>query len=125
MRKTLLFLFMLIFAACSRDQSLKALNGMPENAPVKEIHLVGQNCVWTPDAIEVPGGTHVILEIESLDIPYDCDLEDYGLSFEVPAGKKVRAEFFAANPDRLEIGCKINRDAHYQWGGVHAKLRIG
>jgi heme/copper-type cytochrome/quinol oxidase subunit 2 len=125
MKKPLLFAFVMIFAACAQDNDLKALDGMPDNAPVKEIHLVGQNCVWTPNAIEVPAGTHVILELESLDISYKCDVEDYGLQFEVPAGKEIKAEFYASSPDRLEVGCKINRNAHYQWGGVHAELKIG
>lgn len=119
---SVILVLLLIFAGCSWEKNSSLMAVIPEGAPVQKIQLVGQNCVWSPDVIDIQKGTHVILELESLDIPYNCDLKDYNLQFKVPAGDKVTAEFYASEPDTLKFGCNIEKNFHYQWGGVSGKL---
>jgi len=118
---TICFIFI---AGCATGQKMTALEGMPSGAPVEKIQISGDKCTWVPDIIKVKKGTHVFLEVESVDWDYNFRLNGYGLRFAVKKGEKVTAEFYASEKGEFEFGCYIQTGLNYRWGGMVGKLIV-
>jgi heme/copper-type cytochrome/quinol oxidase subunit 2 len=112
-----------IVAGCA-GQNLTSLEGMPFEAPVQKVLITGEDCGWSPNLVKVEKGTHVILDIESVDWDYNFKLDHYNLAFEVPKGEKVTAEFYADDTGEFEYGCYIETGQKYFWGGMIGKLIV-
>lgn len=117
---TLCFLIM----GCAIGEKLTSLEEMPADAPIQKVQLKGEDCKWIPDLIKVEKGTHVILEVTSVDWDYNFHLIGYDLSFTIPEGKTVTAEFFASKLGEFEFGCYIEKGKHWFWGGMVGKLIV-
>jgi hypothetical protein len=49
MKKTgLAMILLLVVFGCATGQRMESLKGMPPDAPVKTVHIKGENCSWTP-----------------------------------------------------------------------------
>jgi plastocyanin len=101
-----------------------SLEGMPPDAPVKKVLITGEDCGWSPDLVRVDKGTHVILEVESVDWDYNFRLDYYDLIFIIPEGEKVTAEFYASKAGEFEYGCYIETGEKYFWGGMIGKFVV-
>ena len=112
-----------IVAGCA-VQNLMSVEGMPPDAPVKKVLITGEDCGWSPDLVRVDKGTHVILEVESVDWDYNFRLDYYDLIFIIPEGEKVTAEFYASKTGEFEYGCYIETGEKYFWGGMIGKFVV-
>jgi plastocyanin len=125
MKKTgFAMILLLIVLGCATGQRMESLEGMPPEAPVKTVHIKGENCVWTPSLVSVEKGTKVILEVESVDADYNFRLTEYNLRFEVPKASTVTARFYASREGEFEYGCYIEKGYRYHWGGMVGKLVV-
>jgi heme/copper-type cytochrome/quinol oxidase subunit 2 len=97
---------------------------MPADAPVTTVSIQGENCEWIPDRITVNKGSHVVLNVNSVDWNYNFRLKNYELLFYIPQGETVSAEFYAAEPGEFEFGCYIEEGRNYYWGGMVGKLIV-
>lgn len=117
-------IFFIFIIGCATGQRMTALEGMPSGAPVEKIQIKGDKCTWSPDTIKVKKGSHVFLEVESVDWDYNFRLNGYGLRFPVKKGEKSIAEFYASKKGEFEFGCYIQEGFHYVWGGMVGKLIV-
>ena len=62
---------------------------------------------YTPDVVLVKQGTHVILEIESLDAEHGFQIDQYGINVTIPEKAKVTVEFYARNPEHTLLNAPI------------------
>ncbi len=124
MKKICIVMLLLFIVGCMK-QKLTSLEGMPPEAPVKKILIKGEDCSWTPDLVSVEKGTHVILEVESVDFDYNFGLEYYNLLFKIPEGEKVTVEFYASKAGEFEYGCYIATGEKYFWGGYDRQVDSG
>ena len=124
--KKLLYILICSFlvTGCATGQRMTAIEGMPSGAPVEKIQITGDKCEWSPNIIKVKKGTHVILEVESVDWNYNFRLNGYGLRFPIKKGEKVISEFYASEKGEFEFGCYIEEGLHYSWGGMVGKLFV-
>lgn len=125
-RSSIVIMIILSFLimGCAAPQKLKYLEGMPADAPVQKFQLKGEDCIWVPDRIRVEKGAHVILEVTSVDWDYNFNLKGYDLSFIIPEGQIVTAEFFASKPGEFEFGCYIEKGKEWFWGGMVGTLIV-
>jgi len=125
MKKWLYVIACFIFiAGCASAPKMTAIKGMPAGAPVEHIQITGNNCEWSPAVINVKQGTHVFLEVKSVDWDYNFQLKEYGLHFPVKKGETVTAEFYASEKGEFQYGCYIEKGFHYEWGGMVGKLIV-
>lgn len=125
MKKFLYIVICFIFiAGCAMKYKTTSLEGMPSGAPVEKIQIKGDKCEWSPNIIKVKAGTHVILEVESVDWDYNFHLKGYNLFFIVKKGGKATAEFYASEKGEFEFGCYIQKGLRYDWGGMVGKLIV-
>lgn len=97
----------LVFAlfGCASTKKDTALKSMPPDAPVQHIHITAQRFEYTPDTIHVKQDTHVIMEIESLDVTHGFRLDQYGINVTVPAKEKTTVEFYAREQGIFPFRC--------------------
>jgi heme/copper-type cytochrome/quinol oxidase subunit 2 len=122
--KKIFIVMLLFFVVGCMKQNLRSLEGMPPDAPVKKILIQGEDCGWSPNLVRIKKGTHVILEVESVDWDYNFRLDYYDLQFKIPEGKKITAEFYASKAGEFEYGCYIETGAKFFWGGMIGKLIV-
>jgi heme/copper-type cytochrome/quinol oxidase subunit 2 len=128
MKKTMIISLVSIFlliTGCATTPTLTSLEGMPPDAPVQKVQLKGNDCQWVPDVIQVDKGTHVILEVESIDWDYNFRMAGYNVHFPVPKGDTVTAEIYTSQAGEFEFGCYIETGLRYYWGGMVGKLVVG
>lgn len=113
-----------LLAGCTTKQKLTSLEDMPAGAPVTTVQVKGEKCTWSPDFIRVIKGTHVLLEVKSVDWDYNFQLKGYDLRFVIPEGNTVTAEFYASKAGEFEFGCYIKKGLNYYWGGMVGKLIV-
>jgi hypothetical protein len=101
-----------------------SIEGMPTNASIKKVQLKGEDCKWIPDIIRVEKGSHVILEVQSVDWDYNFRMEGYNLLFEIPKGDTITAEIYASQTGEFEFGCYIEKGFRYSWGGMIGKFIV-
>ena len=105
-RKYLLpFVLIFVLFGCASTRKDTALKSMPPDTPVQHIHITAQRFEYTPDTIHVKQGTHVILEIESLDAIHGFRLDEYGINVTVPSKEKTKVEFYAREPGTFPFRC--------------------
>jgi len=124
MKKLLYILCFIFIAGCATGQKMTAVEGMPSGAPIERIQITGDKCEWSPNIIKVKQGSHVFLEVASVDWNYNFRLNGYGLRFPVKKGEKVIAEFYASKKGEYEFGCYIQKGFNYSWGGMVGKLIV-
>jgi heme/copper-type cytochrome/quinol oxidase subunit 2 len=113
-----------IMWSCAAGQKMMSSEKIPADAPMKTVLITGDKCEWTPDRINVPKGTHVVLNVKSVDWDYNFRLKNYDLFLKVPKGQTVSAEFYASEPGEFEYGCYIEEGQHYFWGGMVGTLVV-
>jgi len=79
------------------------LQGMPFDASVQQIAMTVEKDQFTPEVVRVPQGTHVILEIESLNATGRLVLRQYGINVKLSPHQNVTAEFYARMPGRSTL----------------------
>ncbi|MBI5410225.1 MAG: hypothetical protein HZA14_12760 [Nitrospirae bacterium] len=123
MKKIFTAILLILLIGCA-GQRLMSLEGMPSGVPTETVKIKGDNCKWIPDLVRVKKGSHVILEVESVDWDYNFRLVGYDLRFKIPKGQKVTGEFYASQTGEFEYGCYIEKGFHYFWGGMVGKLIV-
>ena len=98
MKYKILLLCFIILSGCAYVQKDKSLKLMPPDAPVQKVHMTAKRYEYTPDVVLVKQGTHVILEIESLDVTHGFKIDQYGINVTIPEKEKVTVEFYAREP---------------------------
>jgi len=125
MKKWLYVIVCFIFiAGCAAGPKMSAIEGMPPGAPVEHIQITGDKCEWSPVVVKVKQGSHVYLEVNSVDWDYNFQLKGYGLRFPVKKGEKVNADFYASKKGEFQYGCYIEKGFRYVWGGMVGKLIV-
>lgn len=114
----------IFIAGCAATPKLKSLEGMPADAPITKVQLKGEDCKWIPDVIRVNKGSHVILEVQSVDFDYNFRMKDYNLLFQIPKGETVTAEIYTSKTGEFEFGCYIEKGYRYVWGGMVGKFIV-
>jgi len=105
MKYKILLLCFFILSGCAAVQKDKFLKGMPPDAPVQNIHMTAKRYEYTPDVVLVKQGTHVILEIESLDVAHGFKLAQHEINVTIPEKEKVTVEFYAREPGTHHFKC--------------------
>jgi hypothetical protein len=123
-KMSFIILFLLLCMAGCTGQKLISLEGMSPDAPSEIFYIDGNDCKWSPDRIEVKKGTHVIIEVASLDRDVHFRLHRYDLRFRIPQGKRITAEFYAHTQGEFEFGCSIGKDPVYLWEGRVGNLIV-
>lgn len=60
---------------------------------------------FTPEVINVKRDTHVILEIESLDVTHGFKVAKYGINVIIPEKETTTVEFYAREPGIHTFRC--------------------
>lgn len=102
--KVLLFC-LIILSGCATARKNTALILIPPDAPVQNIYITAKQFEFTPDEIRVKQGTHVILEIESMDVTHGFKIDQYGINLTVPVKTKTTVEFYAREPGTYSFKC--------------------
>lgn len=110
-----MYLFGMV-TGCAPAQKMSALQGMPEGAPTKTIHITAEKYKFTPDTIRVKKGTHLVLELESLDVRHEFKLEGYDIYSKIPAKETVKVELYASKAGEFGFGCHVGLGMHYALG---------
>jgi len=105
MKYKILFLCFIILSGCAYVKKGKSLKGMPPDAPVQKIHMTAKRYEYTPDVVLVKQGTHVILEIESLDAEHGFQIDQYGINVTIPEKAKVTVEFYPRESGTYPFKC--------------------
>jgi plastocyanin len=109
---------------CAAGQKATSIEKMPPDAPMQTVLITGDKCEWVPDQVTIEKGTHVVLNIRSVDWDYNFRLKDYDLFLQVPKGETVNAEFYASDTGEFEYGCYIEEGQNFYWGGMVGKLIV-
>jgi heme/copper-type cytochrome/quinol oxidase subunit 2 len=109
---------------CVAGQKTTSIESMPTDAPMHTVLITGDQCEWVPNRITIEKGTHVVLNVRSIDWDYNFRLKDYDLLFKVPKGETVNAEFYASDTGEFEYGCYIEEGQYFYWGGMVGKLIV-
>jgi len=106
MKSVLIALFSIVsICGCSSVQKSTALEGMPPDAPVERIQVTAKKYEFSPDPIRVKQGSHVILEVESLDVTHGLAIDGYGIDVTLPPHQKVTVEFYAKDSGEYSTHC--------------------
>lgn len=105
MKSKILLLGLLVLSGCASIQKNKALKGMTITAPVQKIYMSAKKYEFGPDVVRIKQGTHVIIEIESLDTTHGFEIKQFGINVRIPAKEKVKVEFYAREPGVYPFKC--------------------
>ncbi|MEJ2313258.1 MAG: cupredoxin domain-containing protein [Nitrospirota bacterium] len=105
-----------VIAGCAPTQKMSALQGMPGGAPTETIHITAEKYKFTPDTIRVKKGTHLVFELESLDVRHEFKLEGYDIYVKIPAKEPVKVELYASKAGEFGFGCHVGLGMHYALG---------
>jgi len=114
----------IVIWGCATGQKTTSLEKMPPDAPMQTVMITGDKCEWIPDRITIEKGTHVVLNVRSVDRDYNFRLAHYDLLLKVPKGETVNAEFYSSDTGEFEFGCYIEEGQHFYWGGMVGKLIV-
>jgi cytochrome c oxidase subunit II len=104
MKPIILALGIAFLAGCA-GTPVDPLQGMAAGAPVQKIAMTAEKYKFTPEVVRIPQGTHVILEIESLDVTHGLAIGQYGINVQLPPHQKVTAEFYAKDAGTFGFKC--------------------
>ena len=105
MKNKILLFILIILSGCAAVKKDKALELMPLDAPVQKIYTTAKQYEYTPDVVRVKQGTHVILEIESLDVAHGFRIDKYGINVTIPEKRKTIVEFYIQEPGTYPFKC--------------------
>lgn len=105
MKNKILLFILIILSGCAAVKKDKALELMPLAAPAQKICMTAKRYEYTPDVVRVKQGTHVILEIESLDATHGFKIDQYGINVTIPEKEKVTVEFYARESGTYPFKC--------------------
>lgn len=108
MKYRILLFCLLVFSGCAAVKKDKALEFMPLDAPVQKIHMTAKQFEFEPKEVLVKQNTHVVLEIESLDVTHGFKIDQYGINVTIPEKSKITVEFYTR-----EIGTYPFRCSHF------------
>ena len=98
---------MLALYGCAGSQTLVSTIGMPQDAPVVKVSMTAQKYEFKPSEVRVPQGSHVILEVESLDVTHGISIPAYGIDAKLPPDRKVTVEFYAKDAGTFPFHCSV------------------
>ncbi|KXK31935.1 MAG: hypothetical protein UZ01_00724 [Candidatus Brocadia sinica] len=105
MKSIIVLVIVIALSGCAAVKKDKALESMPYDAPVQKISMTAKRFEFTPEVIQVKQGTHVILEIESLDVTHGFKIEQYGILVIIPEKGRATVEFYAKEPGTYPFQC--------------------
>ncbi|MEP9412016.1 MAG: cupredoxin domain-containing protein [Candidatus Brocadia sp.] len=105
MKSIIVLVIVIALSGCAAVKKDKALESMPYDAPVQKISMTAKRFEFTPEVIHVKQGTHVILEIESLDVAHGFKIDEYGIHVTIPGKEKIAIEFYAREPGTYPFKC--------------------
>ncbi|OHB69293.1 MAG: hypothetical protein A2W17_01250 [Planctomycetes bacterium RBG_16_41_13] len=105
MKNKILLFILIILSGCVAVKKDKALELMPLDAPAQKICMTAKRYEYTPNVVLVKQGTHVILEIESLDVTHGFKLAQHEINVTIPEKEKVTVEFYAREPGTYHFKC--------------------
>ncbi|KAA0242359.1 MAG: hypothetical protein DYG83_16460 [Candidatus Brocadia sp. AMX2] len=105
MKSIIVLVIVIALSGCAAVKKDKALESMPYDAPVQKISMTAKRFEFTPEVIQVKQGTHVILEIESLDVTHGFKIEQYGILVTIPEKGRATVEFYAKEPGTYPFQC--------------------
>lgn len=108
MKYRILLFYLLVFSGCAVVKKDKALEFMPLDAPVQKIYMTARQFEFEPKEVLVKQNTHVVLEIESLDVTHGFKIDQYGINVTIPEKSKITIEFYTR-----EIGTYPFRCSHF------------
>lgn len=105
MKSIIVLVIVIALSGCAAVKKDKALESMPYDAPVQKISMTAKRFEFTPEVIQVKQGTHVILEIESLDVTHGFKIEQYRILVTIPEKGMATVEFYAKEPGTYPFQC--------------------
>jgi heme/copper-type cytochrome/quinol oxidase subunit 2 len=108
MKYRILLFALLIFSGCATVKKDTSLEFMPLDAPVQKIYMTAKQFEFDPKEVLVKQNTHVVLEIESLDVTHGFKIDQYGINVTIPEKSKITIEFYTR-----EIGTYPFRCSHF------------
>ncbi|CAG0942962.1 Cytochrome c oxidase subunit 2 [Candidatus Brocadiaceae bacterium] len=108
MKYRILLFALLIFSGCATVKKDTSLEFMPLDAPVQKIYMTAKQFEFEPKEVLVKQNTHVVLEIESLDVTHGFKIDQYGINVTIPEKSKITIEFYTR-----EIGTYPFRCSHF------------
>ena len=105
MKHKILLFCLIILSGCASVQKDKSLKGMPPDAPVQNVHMTAKRYEFTPEIVRVRQGTHVVLEIESLDVKHGFEIDQYGINVTIPPKRTITVEFYTQGPGIYPFKC--------------------
>lgn len=105
MKYKIFLLVVIILSGCTSIEKKKTVEFIPSDAPIQEIYMTARQFEFTSEIILVKQGTHVILEIESLDVTHGFKLTQYGINVTIPARTKTTVEFYTQEPGTYPFRC--------------------
>ena len=97
----------LVMTSCASVVVLAPLEGLPPDAAELRIKITAQKYRFEPETIKVPINTHVLIDIESLDVIHGFNLGRYGIDEEIPANGMgtVSVEFYTRERGTYGFKC--------------------
>lgn len=107
----------LVMIGCTSVVVVSPLGGMPPEAPIERIKMTAQRYKFSPEIVHVKVGTHVLIEIEGLDVKHGFKVDRYGINIEIPAKGKgtVIAEFYARETNTYTFKCSHFCGIKHPW----------
>lgn len=90
---------------CMHSDPPGAARTIPADAPVVKLSVAAHRFRFTPETITVPQGSHVVVELRSLDVEHGFAIKAYGVDVVIPAGGTATAEFYADRAGTFPIRC--------------------
>jgi len=100
---TFSILCLILLIGCkSNDPQVMAI---PREAPVQRITMTAQKYHFMPSEIVVKQGTHVIIDVTSLDVKHGLRIDEYGINVPLPPKQTAHVEFFAGKEGTFPFEC--------------------
>lgn len=94
------------------DATLPSGGGYALEEPDAEGVWTVETYQWSPGAVTVVEGDHVVLEIVGINgASHPATIEGYGIDFDVKRGQLTTVEFDADEPGVFTIACKVHQPA--------------
>ncbi len=78
---------------------------IPADAPVVKVEITAERYRFVPDTIAVPEGSHVVVDLKSLDVEHGFAIDGYAVDVTIPAKRTAVAEFLADRPGTYPFRC--------------------
>jgi heme/copper-type cytochrome/quinol oxidase subunit 2 len=96
----------MLLAGCkSSGPADPAARVIPSTAPVVKITMTAQKYQFVPEEIVVKQGTHVIIDVTSLNVEHGLRIAEYGIDVPIPAKRSAHVEFYAGKVGTFPFEC--------------------